>query len=319
MQATGFGHLPAGFSEDWLQGNYGRTRYWHSALRPHTRPPVVLIHGYSALIEFWGAVLPDLAAEYPIYALDLYGFGQSDRLNLPPSKHLWAAQVATFIERVIGEPAIVVGHSLGGTVAAQLAASYPHLVRAVALVGSTGIAHIGHLYRVYQRLFYLGVKTPLVGEVVSLAFGAHITTVQFLRAVYYRRERIRPELVAIFKPTLQRPSDFLFRLDVLRRFNEYGLDLRPGDVSVPVLILWGDHDPAFPLQLAYTFQFRYFPHAEVRLIPESGHCPFDETPEAFCAALLPWLAAQSAQSAQSAQPAAVLPTAMAVATLSPLP
>lgn len=278
----------AGFQEAWLTGAHGRMRYWQSAARDGV--PLVLIHGYSALIEFWNDVLPTLAAAHTVYALDLYGFGRSAKLTVPPDKQIWVEQVGLFLEQVVGRPAAVVGHSLGGTVAAEVAKQYAPRVQALVLIGSTGIADIAHLYRIHERLFYLGVQIPLVGEAVSLMFGRHITITQFLRAVYYRRERIRPELVRRFYPTLTRPSDALFRLKVLRGFNSYALDLQPGDVAAPVLILWGDHDPAFPLQLAYTFQMRYFPQAEVRLIADSGHCPFDETPQAFCAALLPWLA-----------------------------
>ncbi len=294
-----------GFYEHWLSGAHGRMRYWQS--EPREGVPLVLVHGYSAMIEFWYDVLPMLAREHPVYALDLYGFGVSDKLTLPPTKQIWAAQVGLFLEQVVRQPAVLVGHSLGGTVVAQAAKHFPQWVQALVLIGSTGIANIAHLYRLYERLFYLGVQTPLIGEAVSLMFGRHITITQFLRAVYYRRERIRPELVRRFYPTLTTRRDFLFRLKVLRRFNSYALDLQPGDVQVPVLILWGDHDPAFPLQLAYTFQLRYFPQAAVRLIADSGHCPFDETPEAFCAALLPWLAEHSPRSLQPvAEPVSVL-------------
>lgn len=274
-------------TEHWLPGRHGPMRYWQSS--PRHGLPVLLIHGYGALIEHWAAIMPVIAAHHTCYALDLYGFGYSADLNMPPNKRIWANQVAAFIHEVIPEPAVVVGHSLGGTMAAQMALDYPQFVRGLVLVDSTGLPETAALYAPQERAFLSLAQTPVVGELMATMLGGPLGVERFLHALYYRKERIRPEIITAISGTLRKPGAPLFRLNVLRAFSEFTLDLRPGDVTVPTLLLWGAEDSAFPAKLAPLMQERMFPHAEVRLIPESGHCPFDETPEAFCNALLPWI------------------------------
>ncbi|NTW03086.1 MAG: alpha/beta hydrolase, partial [Oscillochloris sp.] len=62
-----------------------------------------------------------------------------------------------------------------------------------------------------------------------------------------------------------------------------------GKVEVPTLLIWGERDASIPPQLAEYFKQTLLPQAEIAIIPESGHCPFDETPQEFCDILLPWL------------------------------
>jgi len=60
-------------------------------------------------------------------------------------------------------------------------------------------------------------------------------------------------------------------------------------VQVPTLLLWGEHDRSLPPAVAHAFQQRMFPQAEIQIVPESGHCPFDEAADVFSHKLLGWL------------------------------
>jgi pimeloyl-ACP methyl ester carboxylesterase len=283
MHATGATHR---IIERWLSGPHGPMRYHVSAARPG--PPLVLLHGFGAMIEIWHRALRCLASRHTCYMPDFYGFGYSAALH-HPDKHVWVEQVAALLHEVVREPAVLVGNSLGGMVAAQVARAYPQQVRALALVDSTGLAGTAQLYSGLERLFYRIVQTPGLGEVLAGALGRPFGVRQFLLHLYYRKEQITPHLVATLSGPFRRPHTASFCLRVLRDFEHLALDVRPGDIAVPTLLIWGEHDPVLPPLMAYRLQSEIMPHAEIQIIPQSGHCPFDETPGAFCATLLSWL------------------------------
>jgi pimeloyl-ACP methyl ester carboxylesterase len=261
-------------------------RYHVSAARPG--PPLVLLHGFGAMIEIWHRALRCMAPAATCYVPDLYGFGYSAALHRP-DKRIWVEQVAALLRDVVREPAVLVGNSLGGMVAAQVARAYPQQVRALALVDSTGLSGTARLYSRTERFFYRIVQTPGLGEMLAGVLGRPFGVRQFLMALYYRKEQITPHFVATLSGPFRRPHTARFCLRVLRDFEALALDVRPGEISAPTLLLWGEQDPVLPPLMAYRLKSEMIPHADIRIIPQSGHCPFDETPEVFCATLLPWL------------------------------
>jgi pimeloyl-ACP methyl ester carboxylesterase len=273
-------------AERWLHGPHGPVRYHVSSARPG--PPLVLLHGFGAMIEIWHRALRCIAPTCTCYVPDLYGFGYSAALHRP-DKRVWVEQVAALLREVVREPAVLVGNSLGGMVAAEVARACPQQVRALVLVDSTGLAGTGRLYSRFERFFYRIVQTPGIGEVLAGVLGRPFGVRQFLLALYYRKEQITPRFVATLSGPFRRPHTAAFCLRVLRDFESLALAVRPGDITAPVLLLWGEHDPVLPPLMAYRLQSEMLPHADIRIIPQSGHCPFDETPEAFCATLLTWL------------------------------
>lgn len=97
------------------------------------QPPLLLIHGQGVDWQSYAPVLPALAEDFAVYAVDVHGHGRSART---PEKYTAAAigaDLATFIDDVIGRPVVVSGHSSGGQLAAWLAGNRPDLVRAAVL------------------------------------------------------------------------------------------------------------------------------------------------------------------------------------------
>ncbi len=99
--------------------------------------PVVFIHGVGLRAESWYQQMNAFDDRYECYAIDMPGHGESD---LSPSPTLmledFAKALKTFIDKVIGEPAIIVGHSLGAMTALQTVVSYPEVVRGVAALNA---------------------------------------------------------------------------------------------------------------------------------------------------------------------------------------
>ena len=93
-------------------------------------PPMLLIHGISGHWQDWDSVLPFFTSDWQAYAVDLRGHGKSSWVNNDYHWRNYALDQVEFIERVVGEPVFVVGHSLGGATAVGLNALRSDLVRA---------------------------------------------------------------------------------------------------------------------------------------------------------------------------------------------
>lgn len=102
---------------------------------PAAGSPLVLLHGGSARWQSWESIIPELTSQWHIFAPDLRGHGKSGRAA-GYRFHDFAADIAGFLHGVVGEPAALFGHSLGGIVALLTAAQHPGQVRAV-IVGDS--------------------------------------------------------------------------------------------------------------------------------------------------------------------------------------
>lgn len=273
-------------TESYLDGPHGPMRYWAS--EPRHGLPVLFIHGYGALIEHWRPIMRAVAQNHSFYALDLYGFGYSARPNGKATKERWANQIATFLKTVVGGPAVVVGHSMGGAVTTEVARRHGELARAIVLVNSSGMQlHEREITRSDQFMLDL-IGAPLLGEAVAGIFGNEWGVRQSLVNSYHRKERVTPELVQTFAGPLRRYGAGSY-LAVTRNSLNLVVELKPGEYTGPALVIWGAEDRSIPPSDADKIKRLVLPQSEVKLLSDSGHCCFDETPEAFLDALLPWL------------------------------
>jgi pimeloyl-ACP methyl ester carboxylesterase len=103
---------------------------------PASGPPLVLLHGGSARWQAFDSIIPDLARDWHLYAPDLRGHGQSGRTSGRYRLQDYTDDMIAFLRQRLTEPAIVIGHSLGGMVALLAAAQCPTCVRAV-IVGDS--------------------------------------------------------------------------------------------------------------------------------------------------------------------------------------
>ncbi|KDO70958.1 hypothetical protein CISIN_1g017361mg [Citrus sinensis] len=100
--------------------------------------PVVLIHGFGASAFHWRYNIPELAKRYKVYAVDLLGFGWSEKAIIEYDAMVWKDQIVDFLKEIVKEPAVLVGNSLGGFAALVAAVGLPDQVTGVALLNSAG-------------------------------------------------------------------------------------------------------------------------------------------------------------------------------------
>jgi pimeloyl-ACP methyl ester carboxylesterase len=92
--------------------------------------PLLLIHGLSGRWQGWRPVIPGLTERWHVYAIDLRGHGRSGHATAVYDRAAYSKDAAAFIEKVVGGPACVIGHSLGALTALGVAAGWPMLVKA---------------------------------------------------------------------------------------------------------------------------------------------------------------------------------------------
>ena len=254
--------------------------------------PLLLIHGWMMSHWYFRPLLELIGGEREIFAVDLPGFGESDR----PSPSAFAYDAAAFADVVDGVMgalglvrADVLGHSMGGGVAITLAARHPERVQRL-------VAVAGALYPITEltpmaRLALL----PVVGATLA-RFG--LTRGGFARAC--REQSVRDgrclddEWVDYYWARLKRAGgqDASHAcLTVMSSAAENNGD--PGRVRAPTLLVWGDEDRLIPLAHGRRLA-RAIAGARLEIVPASGHMPFIERPDEFLRVVHPFLAAPAA-------------------------
>jgi pimeloyl-ACP methyl ester carboxylesterase len=271
------------------------TRTWVQEAGPTDGPPVVLIHGFGGSTFSWRDTLPALgAAGYRAVALDLRGFGLSDKVLAADFSHPSQARFTTAVMDALGiGSAVVVGHSMGANVAAHLAVMSPDRVDGLVLVdGATGPEPGG------------GPGGPVAGALLALPpaqrLAQHLLrriatpdrVAGILRSAYLDPAVVTAEVEAGYLAP-QRLADWDTALiGIIRDAGANALGERFATIAAPTRIIWGAEDPWIPLARGEALRDA-LPASELVVIPNSGHLPFEEQPEAFLDALLPFLEAST--------------------------
>lgn len=243
---------------------------------------VLLIHGLNASTFSFRYTIPELAQHYRVVALDLKGFGYSERpAGGDYSQTAQAALVERVMDRLAIERAAVVGHSMGGAIAMRLALARPERVSRLVLVDSAS-----------DREMHLGVR-PAAYLRHLLPVAALITLHRSafrrlsLRSAVHDPAYLTPEVIeGYFRPS--RMKGHLRGLGFL--FAHHGRD-EPLDIErigQPTLVLWGEHDRWLPPERGEELA-RRLPKGRLLLVRSAGHMPLEEQPESCNLALLDFL------------------------------
>jgi pimeloyl-ACP methyl ester carboxylesterase len=249
-------------------------------------PAVVLIHGLGGSLNNFRYNIPALSEQFRVVALDLKGFGYSDR---PPdadySQTAQAQLVAEFMGRLGVGPAAVLGHSLGGAIALRLAALFPRRVTRLVLVASAPPVR---------------VTLPLGGAALRpiLRLGTVLVLHQrgvreaVLRSGFYDPSFLTPEMLEEFRRLgrIRGSAEAIVRV-ILDSARDEPLDL--AQIQQPTLLLWGACDRATGLRIARWFQAR-LPDARLRVIDRARHMVMEERAEESNAAIRSFLQGERA-------------------------
>ncbi|KAI3982662.1 hypothetical protein MKX01_021419 [Papaver californicum] len=263
--------------------------------------PIVLIHGFGASAFHWRYNIPELAKNYKVYAVDLLGFGWSEKALIDYDAMVWRDQVVDFMKEVVKEPAVLVGNSLGGFTALISAADLPDQVVGVALLNSAGqfggaSAKTEKVSEesVLQKFLLKPLKEAFQRVVLGIVFWqakqpARVKSV--LKSVYVNSSNVDDYLVQSITKPADDPNAGEVYYRLMSRFmsnqTKYPLEIILSKLSCPLLLLWGDLDPWVGPAKAKQIKEFYPKSSLVNL--QAGHCPHDEVPEQVNRALLEWV------------------------------
>jgi pimeloyl-ACP methyl ester carboxylesterase len=245
--------------------------------------PVVLLHGIHAAASAFEMrkLMPALAADHEVHALDLLGFGLSDRPARAYDAELYIGLIARYLREVVGRPADLVASSLTAAFVIQVADRWPALVRRLVLIVPTGLEQRrtgpgagGWLVR------RLG-GAPVLGQALFNALVSRAGLRWFLaNQVYYNDSYVTSALVDAYYATAHQPGARWAPLAFLA--GDLDCDVRAAwpRLTQPALVVWGRQALLSPVRYAETF-VRLRPATALTIFERCGLLPHDEHAAAF--------------------------------------
>ncbi|HEX6739922.1 MAG TPA: alpha/beta fold hydrolase [Vicinamibacteria bacterium] len=273
--ATGAWLARAGLEPRFAEVNGLRLRY----LRAGAGPPLVLLHGFASSIYSWAEVLPALARDHDVVAMDLPGFGGSALRPDLTADDLVAA-VPALMDQLGLARARLVGHSLGGAVAATVSVRHPERVQGLVLVDAAGFN-----FASADRPWLLRLLASPPGALFEVLPVRRRVVALGLRQVFHDDSRVTPERVDEYTAPLLRPGTVKALRSILHSPDTLGLPQSLGRIRQPTLVVWGADDTWIPLSDAARF-VAAIPGSRQVVIPACGHLPQEEQPQPLIAALL---------------------------------
>ncbi len=241
--------------------------------------PLVFLHGAGGVSE-WEGVLPILATHYHVYAPLLPGFGRSTGLEYLDDQFDLFLHTFDVVDALGIERPYVVGESLGGWIAAEMAALRPRDVGRLALAAPIGLWRdespvedlFGHMVHEMVPLLFHDPTVPAAQRMLELT--------QLYSDKDDRSEDQIEQLIALARG-FRTAAKFLFPIP------EHGLERRLWRIQAPTLVLWGEGDRFIDPCYADIFG-KKVAGARVEMIPNAGHLIGLERPQPYAEAVLAW-------------------------------
>jgi pimeloyl-ACP methyl ester carboxylesterase len=241
---------------------------------------VLLIHGFGASTYTWRHIAPELARTHRVVAVDLKGFGQSDKpFDSRYSVFDQAELLAQLIEEKDLHHLTLVGHSFGGGVALMLALEANQRLkgRIAKLVLLDSIAYPQEI-----PVFFRLLDVPLVSQLGVRMVPPTVQTRVALRIAYLDDSKIDPEEVETYAAPLKTAAGKHAMIHSARQIMPDGIAELSGrykTIQLPTLIVWCDHDRIVPFEVGLKLR-RTLPNSTLKLVEGCGHMPQEEQPAA---------------------------------------
>jgi pimeloyl-ACP methyl ester carboxylesterase len=236
--------------------------------------PLLILHGELG-VPGWLRAYAELAQHFTVYVPSLPGFGQSARPDWIVSVRDLAAWVTWFVRDLgLSQPLSVIGFSLGGWVAAEIATLNASLFTKMVLVGAAGLQpEEGHIWDYFMHSSR---------EAFAQAFFDPAQAPEYAR---YYGEALTPD----DETQVERNREMAARLVWKPYMRSHTLPALLQGIATPTLVVWGREDAIIPLNVCQRYA-RSIPGATAKVLDRCGHMPEMERPDSFVQLVLDFLA-----------------------------
>jgi pimeloyl-ACP methyl ester carboxylesterase len=229
--------------------------------------PVILIHGLGGSIESWTNNFDSLSKHARVVALDLPGFGKSDNPPIDYTIAFYRDFLVRFVKRLGLSKISIVGSSLGGQIACEVAIARPDLVDRLIIVSPAGA-----LPRSFKG-------TPALKRYIKILSARSAKDVKRFLFAVDRRPVDDSYADMVFKRMAQPNSRRAFMSALKASAAAPRLQSRLQSLESPMLLIWGKEDTMIPVR--YFRPFMRMKNCRIVLLEHSGHRPHAERPETF--------------------------------------
>ncbi len=262
-------------------------------------PAILLIHGYGSAHDSWLPILGELAQRHRVLAVDLPGFGRSDKYAGDYSPSALAGKLAQVLDQKGIREAHVVAHSWGTSIALALTLEQPARVRSLTLISAW-------VYEEQIPPFFIWSRAPGVGEALFALFYKERADDRMALSFYDPEPFTHPRVMDTVRTALNRPGAVAAALAAARgqRFTEQ--ERRYRQIDKPALLIWGAQDRISRVQVGQRLvgELR---NARLAVIERCGHIPMLEQPRQVLRAIREFLPPETASAAPTTR-AASAPT-----------
>ncbi|WP_294344202.1 alpha/beta hydrolase [Prosthecochloris sp.] len=246
-----------------------------------SKPTLLLLHGISCSLNFFEETIPLFSRSFRVLALDLLGFGGSDKpRKIAYSLELYSSLIKEFLDKTRNnenEKIFAVGHSMGGKYLLSTALLYPGSFDKLVLSNTDGFTEPPRWVR--------GISLPGIKQVLKKVFTSEPVSSKAFKTAFHNPEQVNN---VSYKKNLaiSRDKDAMETIMALNRnykhldFSRTGLRQQLDQLTIPVLILWGDHDLYISPSVAGIVH-NEIPGSELYIFKNCGHSPMLECPESF--------------------------------------
>jgi len=241
-------------------------------------PPIILIHGFLYHTVMWKKNIDALAEKFKVYAIDLWGWGYSERLKEKEySFERYGKQIVGFMDALNIKKATLAGQSMGGGISVYVAAHYPERVDRLILVDPAVIPYpmttIGKIY-----------QFPFIGEFMNAIPGDALMKNNIKTIWFYDKNKVTEEYCKeVLQPLCIKGSYagtmFILRNVLKEPYVESEANLL-AKMSIPTLIIHGREDKAIPLHRSKRLN-DFWKGSKLVIFDKAGHSPHEEYPEKF--------------------------------------
>ena len=247
--------------------------------------PLLLIHGTSSSLRTWDGVTAQLKNQYRIIRFDLPGFGLTGpNPNRDYSTSYYNQVIDSLLSALHVSRVIIVGNSLGGSIATQYAIYQPAKVRGLVLVDAAGLPPAK---KTTGAIGFKLAQMPVINRLLTIITPRELVK-KSLQDAYGDTGKVTDSLTTQYFDMLTREGNRQALIDRMRQGWQVTDSNFLTKVEAPTLIVWGSKDRLIPVENAELFQQK-IKNSQVHIWENLGHVPMEEDPGAFSDILRKWV------------------------------